>query len=84
MHVCQDPIPVCNINQNVPVLLSNMISILMAKNAEDRYQTMKGVVHDLDLMISEYDIDETMSSIELAQYDLPEVLILPQKLWPLG
>ena len=53
----------------------------MAKNAEDRYQTTKGIVHDLDLMISEYDTDSKLSSIVLAQHDKSEILMLPQKLY---
>jgi len=81
LHIFEDPIPACVKNPSVPVILSDMISMLLAKDAEDRYQTTKGIVHDLDLMISEYDVDINLSSIKLAQHDIPEILMLPQKLY---
>ena len=81
LHIFQDPVPACTINPNIPVILSDMISILLAKNAEDRYRSTKGIVHDLDLMISEYDIDNNLSSIVLVQHDVSETLLVPQKLY---
>ena len=41
LHLCKDPLPVHTMNSNVPVLLSTMVSKLMAKNADDRYQCTK-------------------------------------------
>merc|ERR1719445_2417340 len=55
-----------------------MISKLMEKNAEDRYQSAKGIIFDLDLMISEYKSDHELSSITLAKHDILETFILPQ------
>ena len=81
MHISQDPVSVCIINPNIPVILSNMVSTLLAKNAENRYQSTKGIVYDLDLMISEYDTDINLSSIVLMQHDLSQTLMLPQKLY---
>ena len=81
LHISQKPVPVCTINPNVPVILSDMVSILLAKNAERRYQSTKGIVHDLDLMISEIDSDNTLSSIDLVQHDSSETLMLPQTLY---
>ena len=80
-QISDDPVPVCAIDSSIPKIVSDMISKLMAKNAEDRYQTTKGIVHDLDLMISEYDNDDKLSSIVLAQHDRSEILMLPQKLY---
>ena len=38
-------------------------------------------MHDLDLLISEYKIDERLQSIELGQHDVPQTLFIPQKLY---
>ena len=81
MHICQDPEPVRSFNPNVPKVLSDMISKLMEKNADCRYQSTKGIMHDLDLMIYEFDNDNQLGSVDLLQHDTPETLIVPQKLY---
>ena len=81
MHICQDPVSIRIINPDVPVALSDMISKLMEKNVDCRYQSTKGIMHDLDLMISEYENDKQLGSVDLLQHDVPETLIIPQKLY---
>ena len=41
LQICQDPLPVHIIDSNLPVSLSAMVSKLMEKNADDRYQSTK-------------------------------------------
>jgi len=81
MHIFQEPLPVCSINQNVPIPISMMVSILMKKEAELRYQSAKGLIFDLDLMLSEYESNRNLSSVVLAQNDMPQTLLIPQKLY---
>ena len=38
-------------------------------------------MHDLDLMLSEYENDNKLQSIELGQHDVPRTLLIPQKLY---
>ena len=81
MHICQVPEPIRTVNPNVPKALSDMISKLMEKNADCRYQSTKGIMHDLDLIIFEYENDNQLSSVDLMQHDILESLIVPQKLY---
>ena len=81
MHILQDPLPVNIINPRIPDALSDMVSILLKKNAEERYLSAKGIIHDLDFMISEYPSDEKLTSVLLKQHDTPENLFLRQKLY---
>ncbi|HSA14943.1 MAG TPA: AAA family ATPase [Spirochaetota bacterium] len=48
-HIARKPIPPHKINSSVPAPLSEIILKLMAKRAEDRYQTVRGLLHDLEL-----------------------------------
>ena len=52
--ILQEPTPIHQIDPSIPVPLSNMISKLMEKNIDFRYQSAKGLTHDIDLIISEY------------------------------
>ena len=36
---------------------------------------MKGIVFDLDLMTSEHSTDKTLSSVVLAQHDMPKTFV---------
>ncbi len=41
-HNAKTPIPVCDVNPDIPPILSDIVMKLMAKNAEDRYQSAWG------------------------------------------
>ena len=81
MHMFQDASPIWTFNPTIPSVLSDMVSRLMNKKAEHRYQSAKGIIHDLDLMITEYDSDPKLASISLAQHDKTDILLIPQKLY---
>jgi len=81
MHIFQDALPMWTFDPNIPSPLSDMVLKLMKKKAEHRYQSAKGIIHDLDLMIAEYDSDPKLVSINLAHHDKTEELLIPQKLY---
>jgi serine/threonine protein kinase len=81
LHILQEPEPVCSVNPDIPILISRFVSKLMAKHVQDRYHSGQGIIHDLDLMISEIDTDSTLNSVKLGQYDLLETFYIPQKLY---
>jgi len=104
LQIFEDALPVHTIDSSIPVALSMMISRLMEKNADDRYQSTKvcqialiisvyaalliiciissqGIIHDLDLMISEYNSVGSLESIELGNHDVSDTLQIPQKLY---
>ena len=80
-HIIKSPIPVHVQDPSIPVPISDMIMKLMKKNAEDRYQSAKGIIHDIDLMISDHKTDEMLRSVILAQRDTPETLLAQHKLY---
>ena len=47
LQICQDPLPVHSMDSKVPVSLSAIISKLMKKDADDRYQSTKVSLIDL-------------------------------------
>ena len=42
---------------------------------------VKGIIFDLNLMLSAYDIDARLENISLAQHDIPEIFFVSQKLY---
>jgi len=69
-HIYKDPTSITICNPNMPTILCDMVCKLMSKNAEDRYVSANGVMHDIDLMLSEYnDGNVELSNVTLAQHD---------------
>ncbi len=82
-HLAKIPVPVCEINSNVPQILSDIVMKLMAKNAEERYQSAFGVKFDLDKCLENLPDFKNLAglSFELAQNDFSGKFQIPQKLY---
>jgi predicted ATPase/class 3 adenylate cyclase len=48
-HLARTPQPAHEVRSDIPLMLSRIIQQLLAKNAEDRYQSANGLLHDLNL-----------------------------------
>ncbi len=80
-HIAQLPLPPCELNPAVPIPLSRLIMKLLAKDAEDRYQSSAGIRFDLEHCLSQYESSGKNEPIVLASRDVPERLQIPQKLY---
>ncbi|MDM8568014.1 AAA family ATPase [Thiotrichales bacterium HSG1] len=82
-HIAKIPIPPCEINPEIPPIVSDIIMKLLAKNAEDRYQSAFGVKADLEKIQENLTGLEDMAclSFDLAQKDFSGQFQIPQKLY---
>ncbi|MDM8565645.1 serine/threonine-protein kinase PknK [Candidatus Halobeggiatoa sp. HSG11] len=76
-HIAKTPIPVCEINHDIPQIISDLVTKLLAKNAEDRYQSAFGVKRDLE----KYQIKSSNIQFKLAQHDFSGHFRISQKLY---
>ncbi|MEH2352441.1 trifunctional serine/threonine-protein kinase/ATP-binding protein/sensor histidine kinase [Nostoc sp.] len=80
-HLAKTPIPVYQNNPRVPLVLSEIISKLMAKNAEERYQSALGIKHDLELCLEQLQATGKIQPFEIGQRDLSDRFTIPEKLY---
>lgn len=85
-HMARTPRPVSSLNPDVPQLLSDMVMKLMAKNAEDRYQSALGLKADLEkcrdfLQDSGRGASAAAPQFELGLQDHSGKFSIPQKLY---
>ncbi|QIR40270.1 AAA family ATPase [Tolypothrix sp. PCC 7910] len=80
-HVAKHPPTVQSLNKNIPVVLSEIVVKLMAKNAEDRYQTAYGLRYDLEKCLSIWQAAGKIETFNLGQRDICDRLIIPEKLY---
>src|ERR687886_2629399 len=53
-HIAKQPVPLCQRNPDIPQVISALVLKLMAKNAEDRYQSACGIKADLEECLKQW------------------------------
>jgi histidine kinase len=79
-QVAKMPQPVSQVNKKVPAVIDQIVSKLLAKNAEDRYQSAAGLAADLTQCLELLDNEEQISGLKLATEDLSSRFNIPQRL----
>jgi PAS domain S-box-containing protein len=80
-HVAQAPTPPSERLQTIPEPVSSIVVKLLAKNAEERYQTANGVESDLRHCLMEWQARGRIDDFQLGKQDTPDRLVIPEKLY---
>jgi hypothetical protein len=79
-HVARQPAAPAE-RSDVPEPLSDIVMRLLAKNAEDRYQTASGLEADLRRCLQEWQRHGRIDPFPLGTADSPDRLLIPEKLY---
>ena len=80
-HIAKLPSPIQKYNPDIPPALIKIISRLMEKNPEKRYQSYRGLSHDLRHCLTELESDGVITNFEVGQEDLGDTFLISQKLY---
>ncbi len=80
-HIARQPLPLTERIANLPPALSAIVLKLLAKNAEDRYQTASGLLFDLQQCQTKLARNGRIAEFVLARHDVAGRLIVPEKLY---
>src|SRR6266566_2628570 len=80
-HIARRPVPPAQRRQDIPDVVSAIVMKLLAKTAEDRYQTAAAVEHDLRRCLAHSDAGRRIDAFALAEDDTPDRLVIPEKLY---
>ncbi len=80
-HIARQPIPPKERLKNVPASVSAIIMKLLAKTAEERYQTAAGAESDLRRCLAEWETQRRVDEFPLGDHDTPDRLLIPEKLY---
>ncbi len=69
------------VKSEVPVVLQAIVKKLMAKNAEDRYQSALGLKYDLERCLEQLEATGEIASFEIGKRDRSDRFIIPEKLY---
>ncbi|MFT5535521.1 MAG: putative ATPase, partial [Candidatus Paceibacteria bacterium] len=80
-HLAHQPVPLAQIRPGTPAMVSAIIDKLMAKTAEERYQSAGGLEHDLQTCLETLDADGQIAPFPLGRKDFSGRLQVSQKLY---
>ncbi len=80
-HIARQPMPPNKLVVGVPGQLSAIVMKLLAKTAEERYQTAAGVAADLRRSLAEWESHGRIDPFPLGACDASDRLLIPEKLY---
>ncbi|GAB4185584.1 MAG: AAA family ATPase [Coleofasciculaceae cyanobacterium] len=80
-HIAKQPLPPSEINPEISQILSVIVMKLIAKNAEERYQSAWGIKADLENGLNQLITTKNISIFPLASQDISDKFKIPQKLY---
>src|ERR1700739_1186557 len=80
-HIARKPVSPGERLETVPAPVSRIIMKLLAKTAEQRYQTAAGLERDLRRCLAAWETEHRIDAFALGQQDIPDRLLIPEKLY---
>jgi PAS domain S-box-containing protein len=80
-HVARQPVPPAQRLKDLPAPVSAIVLKLLAKAAEDRYQTAAGVEGDLRRCLAQWKRQRRIEAFPPGEHDTPGRLLVPEKLY---
>ena len=80
-HIARQPVSPGERLKDIPGQVSALIMKLLAKTAEERYQTAAGAESDLRRCLAEWETQRRIDEFPLGEHDTPDRLLIPEKLY---
>ena len=80
-HLAVRPVPPLEVNPSVPEALSDIVVKLLAKSAEDRYQSAYGLLRDLEVCQAAWRDGQRIDAFPLGLHDVSSRFNIPDRLY---
>ena len=80
-HLTQYPPAANEVNPEIPAMVAAIASKLIAKNAEDRYQSASGLKHDLEQCLQQWQTQGEVPPFPLGEQDFGDRFIISDQLY---
>ncbi|MBD2343232.1 trifunctional serine/threonine-protein kinase/ATP-binding protein/sensor histidine kinase [Anabaena subtropica] len=80
-HIAKPAPSVCAFQPELPPVIGQIVAKLMAKNAEDRYQSALGLQYDLETCWHQLQTTGKIEEFEIGKRDVCDRFIIPEKLY---
>ncbi|MFZ5563797.1 MAG: diguanylate cyclase [Thermodesulfobacteriota bacterium] len=79
-HMAKRPVPPVELNAAIPQVVSDIVMKLLAKEAEDRYQSSYGLSYDLKKCLESLRVNGRVERFDIATRDMSVDFVIPRKL----
>jgi len=80
-HIARMPTPPIELVPAIPMMVNDIVMKLMAKTAEERYQSAFGLRADLENCLQQYLEKDSISQFTLGERDICDRFVIPEKLY---
>ncbi len=80
-HIAKQPVPPHEVNPDIPKAVSDIVMKLLAKTAEERYESAWGIKADLEKCLFQLENNHPISDFILGIHDISDKFQIPQKLY---
>ncbi|NEP59880.1 MAG: AAA family ATPase, partial [Symploca sp. SIO2G7] len=80
-HIARQPLLPHQCQPDIPLVLSQIVEKLMAKNPEHRYQSAYGLKADLEACLNQWQTQERIEPFPLGKQDITDRFQIPQQLY---
>jgi predicted ATPase/class 3 adenylate cyclase/tRNA A-37 threonylcarbamoyl transferase component Bud32 len=80
-HIAKQPVSLHEIDAKIPLIVSQIVNKLMAKNAENRYQSAFGLKSDLEMCLLQLQATGNIEPFALGTRDITDHFFIPEKLY---
>ena len=80
-HIARKPVPPSERSGTIPATVSRIVLKLLAKTAEERYQTAAGLERDLRRCVAAWEAHGRIDDFPLGERDTPDRLLIPETLY---
>jgi predicted ATPase/class 3 adenylate cyclase/GAF domain-containing protein/tRNA A-37 threonylcarbamoyl transferase component Bud32 len=80
-HIAKQPVPPDQLNPKIPKAVSDIVMKLLAKTAEERYQSAWGIQADLEECLHQLQTNGNIEPFPFARFDISDKFQIPQKLY---
>lgn len=80
-HIARDPVPPIEKEPSLSLTVSSIITRLLAKSPQDRYQTTQGLLYDLEQCLEQWMMYGEIRNFVAGSNDISDTLLIPQRLY---
>lgn len=80
-HIARTAVPPGERVASIPAPISHIVTKLLAKTADERYQTSTGVEYDLRRCLTDWQAKGSIDPFITGEFDTPDRLLIPEKLY---
>lgn len=80
-HIARSPVPPAEVVPSLPDIISSIVMKLLAKEADERYQSARGLQRDLARCLEDWTSRKVIAPFSLAERDISDRFHIPQKFY---